>query len=62
MIRGTMNGRGNVSCEYTIGLWWTPTFLAEEFYVNVPLAKNYEAAFRGMPSVWKDVLENKPTT
>ena len=39
-----------------------PIFLAEEFYVNVPLAKTYEAAFRGMPSVWKDVLEQKKTT
>jgi hypothetical protein len=34
-----------------------PVFLQEEFYVNVPLEATYLAAYKGMPRVWKDVLE-----
>jgi len=36
-----------------------PVFLAEEYYVNVPLEATYMAAYRGMPRIWRDVLEGK---
>ncbi len=34
-----------------------PLFLRTDRYVNLPLEKTYDAAFRGMPAVWRDVLE-----
>jgi len=34
-----------------------PLFLNEEYYVNVPLEATYQAAFRGVPRKWRDVLE-----
>jgi len=34
-----------------------PLFLHPDRYVNVPLEVTYQAAFRGMPAVWRDVLE-----
>jgi hypothetical protein len=39
-----------------------PLFLTEELYVNVPLEATYQAAYRGVPKRWRDVLEApKPT-
>ncbi|HKD36206.1 MAG TPA: DUF4058 family protein [Pirellulales bacterium] len=34
-----------------------PLFLDPETYVNVPLEETYQAAFRGVPRRWKQVLE-----
>jgi hypothetical protein len=34
-----------------------PIFLDEETYVDVPLEATYEAAYRGVPRRWKQVLE-----
>lgn len=34
-----------------------PLFLSDERYVNVPLEATYDLAFRGMPAVWRNVLE-----
>lgn len=36
-----------------------PLFLTSEFYVNLPLEKTYAEAYRGVPSVWRDVLEGR---
>jgi hypothetical protein len=33
-----------------------PLFLALDRYVNVPLEATYQAAFRGVPEFWRDVL------
>jgi hypothetical protein len=37
-----------------------PLFLDPDHYVDVPLEETYEAALRGMPAVWRDVLERRP--
>lgn len=34
-----------------------PLFVEMEWYINTPLERTYAAAFRGMPEVWKNVLE-----
>ncbi|MFO0926949.1 MAG: DUF4058 family protein [Gemmataceae bacterium] len=34
-----------------------PLFLTAERYVNVPLEATYQTAYRGMPQVWREVLE-----
>lgn len=34
-----------------------PLFLDPQHYVNVPLEPTYAAAWQGMPSFWRDVLE-----
>jgi hypothetical protein len=34
-----------------------PLFLEPEIYINVPLEANYQAAYRGVPRRWKQVLE-----
>lgn len=34
-----------------------PLFLNEDRYVNVPLEATYQAAYRGMPQYWREVLE-----
>lgn len=36
-----------------------PLFLDPGHYVNVPLEKTYQEAYRRMPAFWRDVLENK---
>ena len=36
-----------------------PLFLNPDRYVNLPLEATYAAAYRGMPSFWRDVLEGK---
>lgn len=36
-----------------------PLFLQSDRYINVPLEPTYEAAYNGMPSFWRDVLEGK---
>jgi hypothetical protein len=36
-----------------------PLFLEPERYVNTPLEPSYLAAYRGMPTFWRDVLEGK---
>jgi hypothetical protein len=35
-----------------------PLFLRPDRYVNVPLEPTYQAAYRGTPAVWRDVLES----
>jgi hypothetical protein len=37
-----------------------PLFLRPDRYVNAPLEATYQAAYRGMPAFWKDVLEGRP--
>ncbi|HUY36804.1 MAG TPA: hypothetical protein VMV69_28985 [Pirellulales bacterium] len=34
-----------------------PLFLDQDAYVTVPLESAYEAAYRGVPEIWRDVLE-----
>lgn len=34
-----------------------PLFLRPDRYVNVPLEATYQAAYRGLPAFWRDVLE-----
>lgn len=36
-----------------------PLFLKADRYINVPLQTTYDAAYRGMPEFWRDVLEGK---
>lgn len=38
-----------------------PLFLHAERYVNVPLEATYQAAYRGVPAFWKNVLEGRET-
>jgi hypothetical protein len=38
-----------------------PLFLTDEGYVNVPLEATYQAAYRGVPRRWKEVLEAPPS-
>ncbi len=37
-----------------------PLFLRPDRYVNVPLEPTYQAAYRGMPVFWREVLEGQP--
>jgi hypothetical protein len=39
-----------------------PLFLDLHAYVTVPLEMTAEAAYRGVPKVWRDVLETEPPT
>jgi len=34
-----------------------PLFLNPDRYVSVPLESTYAMAFRGLPAVWRQVLE-----
>lgn len=36
-----------------------PLFLRPDRYVNVPLEATYQAAYRGVPEFWRDVLEGR---
>jgi len=36
-----------------------PLFLASDRYINIPLERTYEAAWRGIPQRWKQVLESR---
>lgn len=36
-----------------------PLFLRPDRYVNAPLEPTYQAAYRGMPAFWRDVLEDR---
>jgi hypothetical protein len=36
-----------------------PLFLHPERYIMVPLETTYQAAYRGMPAFWRDVLEGR---
>jgi len=36
-----------------------PLFLQSDRYINVPLESTYEAAYQGMPSFWREVLEGR---
>jgi hypothetical protein len=36
-----------------------PLFLRSDRYVNVPLEETYQSAYRGMPALWRDVLEGR---
>jgi hypothetical protein len=36
-----------------------PLFLLPDWYVNIPLEDTYTAAFRGVPAVWRRVLEEE---
>jgi hypothetical protein len=37
-----------------------PLFLTAESYVSVPLEETYQAAYRGVPRRWREVLEASP--
>ena len=37
-----------------------PLFLDPERYINAPLEATYQAAYRGTPAFWRDVLEGRP--
>lgn len=37
-----------------------PLFLRRDRYINAPLESTYQAAWRGMPAFWRDVLEGHP--
>ena len=37
-----------------------PLFLRPDRYVNAPLESTYQAAYRGVPAVWRDVLVGRP--
>jgi hypothetical protein len=37
-----------------------PLFLTADRYVNVPLERTYQEAYRGMPEFWRDVIEHGP--
>jgi hypothetical protein len=39
------------------GLPEMPLFLRPDRYVNVPLEPTYQAAYRGLPAFWREVLE-----
>jgi Protein of unknown function (DUF4058) len=39
-----------------------PMFLDSDFYVNIPLELTYQAAYRGVPAFWRDVLEENQAT
>jgi hypothetical protein len=39
-----------------------PLFLTPEVYINVPLEPTYQAAYRGVPRKWREVLEAPPRT
>ncbi len=36
-----------------------PLFLTPERYVSLPLSSTYAAAYRGVPAVWRDVIEGR---
>jgi hypothetical protein len=37
-----------------------PLFLSSDRYVPVPLEPTYQAAYRGVPAFWREVLEGRP--
>lgn len=39
-----------------------PLYLVGDNYINTPLEPTYNAAFRGMPAFWRDVLEKDSVT
>lgn len=39
-----------------------PLFLTADRYVNVPLEGTYNAAYRGMPQFWREVLERESSS
>jgi hypothetical protein len=34
--------------------------IVRKYYIDLPLEPTYQAAFRGMPEVWRSVLETEP--
>jgi len=34
-----------------------PLFIRFDRYVNVPIERTYQAAYRGVPRFWREVLE-----
>ena len=38
-----------------------PLFLNPDRYINVPLEPTYDAAYRGMPAFWREVIEGRRT-
>lgn len=36
-----------------------PLFLDPDWYINAPLESTYQAAYRGMPAFWREVLEGR---
>jgi hypothetical protein len=38
-----------------------PLFLDLNFYIDCPLELTYQAAYRGVPDLWREVLEGKPS-
>jgi hypothetical protein len=38
----------------------TPLFLTADHYIKLPLGTTYEETFRGIPAIWREVLEAPP--
>jgi hypothetical protein len=38
-----------------------PLFLRSDRYIPAPLEATYQAAYRGVPAFWQDVLEGRRT-
>lgn len=38
----------------------TPLFLTVDHYIELPLGATYEQTFRGVPAIWREVLEAPP--
>jgi Protein of unknown function (DUF4058) len=38
-----------------------PLFLQSDYYITVPLEATYQAAYRGVPAFWREVLEGPAT-
>jgi hypothetical protein len=36
-----------------------PLFLAADWYVQVPLETTYQSAWQAVPTVWREVLEER---
>jgi hypothetical protein len=36
-----------------------PVFLSADYYVNAPLEATYQAAYRGVPEFWREVVEGR---
>jgi hypothetical protein len=39
-----------------------PMFLDSDFYIYIPFESTYQAAYRGVPAFWRDVLEAKQSS
>ncbi len=47
--------------HFSVGATLTdmPLFLNHDRYINVPLEETYQAAYRGVPAIWRGVIEKR---